>query len=304
MKALVVGYGSIGRRHANLLDEIGCQVAVVSQQSLISTPCFSTLKEAMDAWLPEYVVVANPTSDHEQTIRDLIQYKFQGRLLVEKPLFEKVNEFPPHEFSHTAVAYNLRCHPLIMRLREILTPPVGISTVTICAGSYLPDWRPGMDYRKSYSAKKEKGGGVLRDLSHEIDYANLLFGPWRRLTAIGGRLGTLDINSDDAYSLVMETEYSPLVTIHMNYLDRTPCRQIRITTDKESIQADLIKNTLTVNDNITTFEVARDDTYRNQHMHMLKGETQELCSIQEAMETLMTIEAAEKAASSNTWVTR
>jgi len=304
VNALVVGYGSIGRRHARLLNEMGCRVAVVSRQPSISMPCFSTLKEAMDEWLPGYVVVANPTNDHEQTVRNLIQFKFRGRLLVEKPVFEKSTEFLPHDFSHAAVAYNLRCHPLIMRLKERLTPPAGITTVTIYAGSYLPDWRPGTDYRESYSAKREKGGGVLRDLSHELDYTSLLFGPWQRLTAMGGQLGTLDIDSDDGYSLIMETQHCPLVTIHMNYLDRTPCRQIRITTDQESIQADLIKNTLTINDQTTSFEVARDDTYRSQHMRMLKGEVQGLCSIKEAMETLITIEAAEKSASSNTWVRR
>ncbi len=304
MKALVVGYGSIGRRHVRLLAELGCRVAVVSRQSLSSTPCFSTLEEAMDSWLPEYVVVANPTSEHGQTVQDLIQYKFQGRLLVEKPLFEKLNEFPPHHFSHAAVAYNLRCHPLIMRLKKKLTPPAGITTVTIYAGSYLPDWRPGMDYRDCYSAKREKGGGVLRDLSHELDYASFLFGPWRRMTAMGGRLGTLDIDSDDAYSLIMETEHSPLVTLHMNYLDRMPRREIRITTDKESIHVDLIKNSFMINNEQITDEVAQDDTYRTQHMLMMNGETRMLCSIEEGMKTLMTIEAAEKAASLNTWVTR
>ena len=118
------------------------------------------------------------------------------------------------------------------------------------------------------------------------------------------RLGTLDITSDDAYSLVMETERAPLVTIHMNYLDKIPTREIRITTDQDSIHVDLIQNTIQINDNHTTYEVAQDDTYRSQHRLMLKGEIQTLCTIKEAMETLITIDAAEKAASSNTWITR
>jgi len=304
VKTLVVGYGSIGRRHVRLLDEMGCPVAVVSRQSVDSVPCFSNLEEAISCWHPEYVVVANSTSEHRQTLENLIHYKFAGRLLMEKPLFDKVSEPLPHGFSHAAVAYNLRCHPLIIRLRELLTPLVRITTATIYVGSFLPDWRPGTDYRKSCSASKEKGGGVLRDLSHEIDYAMLLFGPWRRLTALGGRLGTLDINSDDGFSLLMETRSAPLVTLHMNYLDKIPKREIRITTDQDSIHVDLIKNTLTTTHEKTSYEVARDDTYLSQHRLMLKGDTQTLCSIKEAMETLITIEAAEKAASSNTWITR
>ncbi len=304
MNVLVVGYGSMGRRHARLLDDMGCRVAVVSRHPVESAPCFSTLKQAISCWLPEYVVVANNTNEHHQTLQNLIDYGFQGHLLIEKPLFEKTFELGPQKFSHAAVAYNLRCHPLIMKLKEILNPQVKIATAFIYVGSFLPDWRPGTDYRKSYSAIREKGGGVLRDLSHELDYAGLLFGPWRRLTAMGGRLGTLDISSDDAYSILMETERSPLVTLHMNYLDQIPRREIRITTDQESIHIDLIQNTLVINDTYTAYQVARDDTYRSQHMLMLKGDTRTLCSMEEAMETLITIEAAEKAASSNTWITR
>ena len=144
----------------------------------------------------------------------------------------------------------------------------------------------------------------MRDLSHELDYAALLFGPWQKLTALGGRLGNLDINSDDAYTLIMKTERSPLVAIHMNYLDQNPHREIKITTNQKSIHIDLIKNRLMVNNKQKTYEVNRDDTYRSQHELMLKGETQTLCSFKEAMDTLITIEAAEKAASSNTWITR
>lgn len=304
MKTLVVGYGSMGQRHVRLLHDMGCQVAVVSQQPVNSAPCFSTLKEAMINWQPEYVVVANKTSEHCQTQLDLTHLGFQGRLLMEKPLFDKTTEVVPHMFSHAVVAYNLRCHPLIMKLKEILAPPARITTATISVGSYLPLWRPDTDYRKSYSAKREEGGGVLRDLSHELDYAALLFGPWKKLTALGGRLGNLDINSEDAYTLIMETEKSPLVTIHMNYLDQTPHREIKITTDQKSIHIDLIQNRLMVNNRLKTYEVNRDDTYRCQHELMLKGETKTLCSFKEAMDTLITIEAAEQVAASNTWITR
>lgn len=304
MKALVIGYGSIGQRHAHLLTELGCQVAVLSRRSIEFSPCYSGLSEALVHWQPDYVVVANRTSEHYQTIEKLVNIGFQGRVLVEKPLCVQASELSAHKFSKVAVAYNLRCHPVLSRLKTFLKNSAKLVTSNIYVGSYLPAWRPNTDYRKSYSAKKSEGGGVLRDLSHELDYVLWLFGPWRRLTAIGGHLSTLEIDSDDVYSLLMETERCHLVSIHMNYLDRIPRREISVNTDHHTVRIDLIKNTLEVDGVQEAFNVARDDTYRMQHQAMLNGNVKDLCTLGEAMETLFTIEAAEQAARLHIWIER
>lgn len=304
MKALVIGYGSIGQRHARLLAELGCQVAVMSRCSIEFSPCYSDLSMALARWQTDYVVVANRTSEHHQTIEALVQYGFQGRVLVEKPLFHQPSELSAHAFSQAAVAYNLRYHPLLTRLKSLLDDSDKLITANIHVGSYLPDWRSNTDYRKSYSAKKSEGGGVLRDLSHELDYVLWLFGPWRRLTAICGHFSSLEIDSDDACSLLMETERCPLVSIHMNYLDRVPRREISVNMDQHTVRVDLIKNTLEINCVQEVFSVARDDTYRAQHQAMLDGNVKGLCTLGEAMETLFTIEAAEQAALSHIWIER
>lgn len=304
MKALVIGYGSIGQRHARLLAELGCQVAVMSRRSIEFSACYSDLSVALVHWQPDYVVVANRTSEHHQTIAALVQSGFQGRVLVEKPLFYQPSELSAHAFSEVAVAYNLRRHPLLTRLKTFLDDSANLAAANIYVGSYLPDWRPDTDYRQSYSAKKSEGGGVLRDLSHELDYVLWLFGPWRRLTALSGHFSQLEIDSDDACSLLMETERCPLVSIHMNYLDCTHRREISVNTDHHTFRVDLTKNTLEINGLQEAFSVARDDTYRAQHQAMLDGNVEGLCTLGEAMETLFTIEAAEQAALSHIWIER
>jgi len=304
LKALVIGYGSIGQRHARLLAELGCQVAVMSRRSIEFSSCYSDLSKALACWQPDYVVVANRTSEHHQTIEALVQYGFQGRVLMEKPLFDQPSELSAHAFSQAAVAYNLRCHPILKRLKALLNDSINLVTANIYVGSYLPDWRPNADYRLSYSAKNSMGGGVLRDLSHELDYVLWFFGTWRKLTASGGRLSSLEIESDDVYSLLMETKRCPMVSIHMNYLDRVPCREIFVNTYHHTVRADLVKNTLEINGVQEAFNVARDDTYRAQHQAMLNGDIEGLCTLREAMETLFTIEAAERAALSHTWIER
>ena len=304
MKALVIGYGSIGKRHVRLLTELGCQVAVVSRRSIDFIPRYSDLTQALSDWQPEYVVVANRTSEHHQTIESLVQLGFQGRLLVEKPLFDRPSALSRLSFSLTAVAYNFRCHPLLMKLKSLLDDSAQLVTANIHVGSYLPVWRSNTDYRQGYSAKKTQGGGVLRDLSHELDYTLWLFGPWQWLTATGGHLSSLEIDSDDAYTLLMETQRCPLVSIHMNYLDRIPRREILVNTDQHTVRVDLINNTIAIDGVVESVTVERNETYHAEHQAMLTGNAAGLCTLEEAMETLITIKAAERAAVSHTWIAR
>ena len=304
MRALVLGYGSIGARHTRLLGEAKCSVAVLSRRSIDVTPCYSELAHALSDWKPEYVVVAERTSQHYLTLEGLIHCGFRGRVLVEKPLFDRVLPLPSHNFLVAVVAYNLRCHPLLVRLKSLLEDAGGLVMANVYVGSYLPAWRPNRDYRQSYSASKEQGGGALRDLSHEIDYMQWLFGSWRRLTASGGHVSDLDIDSDDAYTLLMETQRCPLITIHLNYLDRVPRREIIVHTNRHSIRVDLIKNTIVIDEEQETVSVAQDDTYRAEHRAMLTGDVKDLCTLEEGLETVMTIEAAERAAASHVWITR
>ncbi|NER93879.1 MAG: Gfo/Idh/MocA family oxidoreductase [Symploca sp. SIO1B1] len=302
MKTLVIGYGSIGQRHTRLLKELGYQVAVVSRRSVEHFSCYPDLEQALVEWQPDYVVVANQTSQHYQALKILVETEFRGLVLIEKPLFDEFITIPKHCFSKIAVAYNLRFHPLLQELKQIVDSASKIITASVYVGSYLPNWRSQIDYRKSYSASKQAGGGVLRDLSHELDYILWMFGNWQRLTAIGGKLSQLDINSDDAYSLLMETERCPLISISMNYLDRLPRREIVINTDRQTIHVDLIQNTISNNDNQKFLTLERDATYIAEHQAMLAGNVNLLCSIEEASTTLLTIEAAEQAATLQTWI--
>ena len=149
VRALVIGYGSIGQRHARLLTELGYQVAVVSRRSIDLAPHYSELSQALTNWQPEYVVVADRTSEQHQTIDSLVKHGFQGCVLVEKPLFGRLSALPRHSFSLATVAYNLRRHPLLKKLKSLLDDSAQLVTANIYAGSYLPDWRPNTDYRQS-----------------------------------------------------------------------------------------------------------------------------------------------------------
>jgi predicted dehydrogenase len=301
MKALVVGYGSIGSRHARLLRDLGFDVAVVSRRAIDHTPCYATLSSALKAQQPEYVVIAARTHEHAATMEALVAGAFRGVVLVEKPLYETPRVLPRHGFKNLYVAYNLRFHPVIQAVRECLRGQRVISAHAY-VGQYLPHWRPGADYRQSYSARRAEGGGVLRDLSHELDYVQWLLGPWRSLAATGGHYSSLEIDSDDVFALQMVTARCPVVTVNMNYLDRTGQRRLVIHTDAHTLRADLMAGTLEVDGDLRRFEVGRDETYVRQHRAVLAGDGSTLCSAEEGLEVVRLIDAAERAAAGKIWV--
>jgi predicted dehydrogenase len=302
MKALVVGYGSIGQRHVRLLLGLGCSVAVVSRRLIEYSPTYPNLTQALETWRPDYVVIASCTSEHHEDLSNLAQHGFCGLVMVEKPLFNFNIPILENKFSKLVVAYNLRFHPLLQRLKAIVDQPSRLITAHIYVGSYLPNWRANTDYRQSYSAQRMAGGGVLRDLSHELDYALWLFGSWQRLTANGGKFSALEIDSDDTYSILMETPSCSSVAIHLNYLDRVPRRQILLNTEEQTISVDLYSNSISLNGVPESIALDQDFTYRSEHQAMLSGQFELLCSAEAAQETLRMIEAAEQAARLHTWI--
>lgn len=301
MKALVIGYGSIGRRHTDVLSDLGHEVCVVSRRSTDHAPAYQSIQEAVTAFSPDYAVVASKTLEHRDDIKALSQAGFQGKLLIEKPAYDTGSDNPPEGFETVKVAFNMRFHPALLRFREIVTKRT-IHAVTVYAGSFLPDWRPQNDYRTGYSAIRAEGGGVLRDLSHELDYINWLFGPCKRIAAIGGTFGNLDIDSDDVFSILMETEKAPSVTIGINYLDTNTCRDVVALTDNGSVRLDFVAGSVTTVDGTETFPTERNDTYRAQHNALISGDDSVICSISEGLDVMRLIDTAERAAADGIWM--
>ena len=305
MKIVVIGYGSIGSRHVRILTNQGHEVSVVSQREIENIDCYKTIEESLQKCKPGYVVVANRTNEHYSTLSALARADFKGIVLVEKPLFDRHRDIPINSFSKIYVAYNLRFHPIMHKLCMKLQNESIVSVVAY-TGQYLPQWRPHTDYRKGCSAHGCLGGGVLRDLSHELDYLNWLLGGWKALVALGGHFSHLEIESDDVFSLLMQTERCPVVTVQLNYLDRIGRRELLINTDLHTYKADLVKGILQVDDEVEVFKLNLDDTYWLQHETILAengDNARYLCSLEEGLEVMRMIEAVEKSAKEKAWIT-
>jgi predicted dehydrogenase len=299
--ALVVGMGSIGQRHARLLGELGLDVSVVSRRSGFAHG-YRSLPQALAAERPCYVVIANETAKHHDALRELAEADFTGVVLVEKPLFDRPLPVPRNRFSGLYVGYNLRFHPLIREVARLLAEEPAASAQAY-VGQYLPEWRPGRDYRATSSATQASGGGALRDLSHELDYMTWLFGRCRRVAALGGRFGTLEIDSDDTQALLLSFERCPVATAQLNYLDRHGARDIVVNTPTRTIRADLGRGSLRTGETERQFTVPRDATYLAQHRCALGDNRDMLCSAEEGAAITALIAAIEDAEASGNWVT-
>jgi predicted dehydrogenase len=302
LKALVVGFGSIGIRHTRILDSLGIETAVVSRRKVEAAKVYPNISGAISDWCPDYVVVASRTKEHLGDYKALADAGFEGTVIIEKPLFDHVDEMPCHSFKQVYVAYNMRFHPIVLRFRELLENATPYA-VHAYAGQYLPQWRPERDYWKSYSAIKSEGGGVLRDLSHELDFLNWILDGWIQLTAVGGHISNLKIDSDDVFSVLFETHRCPVVSVQMNYLDCTARREILAMTDKGSIRADLVNGIVEFNDHTESLSFGPDDTYIALHRAALAGEQNMLCSLDQGMDVLHMINAAESASAEKSWIT-
>ena len=303
MNCLIIGYGSIGARHANILKEMGHSLYVVTKRDIKDFPCYKSIKEALQNKDFDYVIISNETCSHYNSFVELNELGYSGKLLIEKPVFLEPRSLPQSGFEKVFVAYNLRFHPVIQKLHEFLNGKE-IYSIQVYVGQYLPSWRPGTDYTKCYSTSKAQGGGVLRDLSHELDYVSWLCGGWKRVAAIGGKFSDLQIDNDDVFVLLLEMENCPVASIQMNYLDRKARREIIINLKDHTIKADLIHSTLEIDGEMTMFEVEKDLTYTIQHNAILNGDYSIACTLKQGIDVLNLIHAAELASKKQEWINR
>jgi predicted dehydrogenase len=296
-----VGAGSIGTRHGDVLTGLGCEIAYVTARTDLAHPVFTDLDAGLGAIEPEYVVVANETERHAATVELLAATGYAGRVLVEKPLSTPSSIVESASFSVLGVGYNLRFHPIVEALAAALGS-ARILTVEVYAGQHLSTWRPHRPVREQYSSVARRGGGVLRDLSHEFDYLDLLLGRCTGVFARGGRLGEVTVDSDDAWGIVARFERAPVVTVQLNYLDTQTRRRVVANTGDSTIEADFVNSTLRVDGDLTIFATDRNASYAAMHTAMLSHDGANVTTAADAARTDALIATIERSAAERVWI--
>ena len=289
MRALVIGYGSIGKRHYDVLSEIlGKEnVYVVTRRECGLENSFTGLKYIDDMNQYDYFIIASKTIEHYDDLIFINSIVKNKKILVEKPLYETTKS-KIELFNKVLVAYNLRFHPLVIELKKRIKNKKIISA-RFYAGQYLPNWRPGIDYRESYSAKKEEGGGILLDYSHDIDLVNYLLGEITNLEAVNGKVSKLEITSDDYLSMIGKTENNTYFTLSLDSISKMQQRTMQIHLEDETIEIDLINNILVskkIDEEKKDYELKeyqRNTSFENMHKLVLESNLSEVATFEDGL---------------------
>lgn len=271
MKVLIIGYGSIGRRHEEVLLAFKSisQIDIVTKQALINKVTFKNLEEVEKLDKYDYFIIASETYKHYVQLK-YIELKVSGKIIFcEKPLFEKKKELLINK-NKVFIGYVLRFHPLLKTLKEKIENQK-VLNINVLAGQYLPFWRPGTNYKESYSAKKSEGGGVLLDLSHEIDYIQWLVGEIKEIMSFQTKVSDLEIDSDDLTTFISKTKTDTIINLSIDYISKASLRRININTLDNSYELDFIKGYLIKKDKQEKEEVFNvndlEQNYMFEEMH-------------------------------------
>jgi predicted dehydrogenase len=178
-------------------------------------------------------------------------------------------------------------------------------------GSYLPDWRPGRDYRDSYAVRASLGGGILLDAIHELDYLGWLFGEVTEVFCAAGHRSDLAGDTEDLAETTLRFESGAVGQVHLDYLQRAYRRNLQIIGDRATILWDYPAHAVVVCGPDTPPEVTRladgdpNDMYLEEMRHFvrcLEGRASPVVDGREALRSLRVVEAAKLSSTEGRWV--
>lgn len=282
-KIAIIGFGSIGKRHLINIDlvlkkrEIDYSVDLIRRKTSVEIDksiaklVSNVFTEDVD--IPndyDVIFITNPTNLHFETIK---KYSSKSKnMFIEKPVFDKVSVDLKDLNLNPEGVYYVACPLRYTEVIQYIKNEIDLSNIysvrAICS-SYLPDWRQGVDYRTTYSAHLEQGGGVSIDLIHEWDYMMYLFGKPKNVKNFHGKYSKLEINSDDLSIYIAEYE-KMLAEVHLDYFGRKTLRELQIFTHCDTIVADILnsqvcflneKKTIQFNEERNSFQIKEIENF-------------------------------------------
>jgi predicted dehydrogenase len=257
-KILIIGGGSIGKRHMRNLMSIGQKNLVVVE------PNENRAKEDIDSQYPDVrtvrsveeafaeqsfdiVFVCSPSIHHMK--QALIAVENGCDIFVEKPLSHSMKDVDillsqiKEKKLVTMLGSNWKFYPLFQKMKALLDSQTFGRVLSVRAqfGSYLPDWHPWEDHKDGYSANKSLGGGVLLE-SHEFDYVTWFLGPVKKLACFADRVSDVTVDTEDVAAVMMQFESGAIGELHFDYIQRFNQRDFEFFGTDGSLQWDVNKN--------------------------------------------------------------
>ena len=305
MKALLVGLGSIGRRHLENLRALGVpELWTWRFRCTTATPADVRTFETLDAALelrPDLVLVCNPTSQHLPVARRALEAGCA--LFVEKPLshtlagVDDLVVLARRSGVPALVGFNMRFEPGLRHVHQLVADGAIGRPLSVRAhvGQYLPDWHPWEDYRQGVSAHNETGGGVVLDLIHELDYVRWIMGEVEEVAAIGGHLSSLEIETEDIAEILLRFTGGSVGSVHVDYLERTLARSCRVIGEEGTVTWDGVAREVSLyrpgrgRESFPQPDSERNQMYLDEMRHLLDcvaGKAEPVVSLEDAAAVL------------------
>lgn len=316
---VVVGLGNITRRHRQNLRQMfpqGTIIAVsasgrIPQEAVCNADQVVSSIDAALALHPAFAIVASPASYHYQHAAPFINAGVP--VLIEKPVVAdssdaaRLQELAQKTNTMVAVAYCLRYLPSAAITKQLLDAgDIGhVHNAQITIGQFLPDWRPTTDFRQSVSARQALGGGVLLELSHELDYLQWLLGPQQVLHAVLRNSRELDLEVEEIADMVMVNTPGTISTLHMDFLQKQACRRCTFIGSKARLEWDLMANSVTRHSADGTVSCYSQPGWNKNGMYLamledflaaMAGKPNNCITLDEALATVQLIEQIKKMA--------
>ncbi|MCM1154905.1 MAG: Gfo/Idh/MocA family oxidoreductase [Roseburia sp.] len=307
MKICMIGLGSIGKRHLKNLtivlgkrgikyqiDALRCGNTALDERWVgILSKQYYRIDEMPDDY--DIIFVTNPTLLHYDTIKNVIAKT--KHMFIEKPVFASadynIEELAWKKGSIYYVACPLRHKSIMKFIKQNIKNYGNIISVRVISTSYLPAWRKGVDYRNIYSARRDLGGGVTKDLIHEWDYVMYLFGKPDKVVNMRGHVSALEIDSDDI-SIYIARYPNMFLEMHLDYVGHKTERILQMFTNNKRIDVDLVSDIVYEyeNDELTNKqEFPEEDCYINELEYFLdciEKKQENMNTVSDAYDTLKT----------------
>jgi predicted dehydrogenase len=260
MKILIAGLGSIGRRHFRNLIALGekdivlyrTQKSTLPDDELAGYPVETDLAQALKKHQPQAVIVSNPTALHMDVA--IPAAEAGCAILLEKPIsndlsrVDELRQAAVKSGSKILVGFQFRYHPTLNKARELVAAGAIGKVLTVHAhwGEYLPNWHPWEDYRQSYTAREDLGGGVILTLTHPLDYLRYILGEVEALWSFNGHISPLEINVDDVAEIGLRFTSGAIGGLHVNYIQRPGVHRLEIAGTNGTLRWDNADGLLTL----------------------------------------------------------